>query len=380
MYKSVLGDGSMDCRTPEASGKQDCRQDCRQWETASQKEKRLSALPSILKKLDNSSIPSGRTEQGASPVFSVHWKTGEKSTVLCHPSTACSIYTVISSKKKFPIIKVNPVKKQENIHLFKYMIRSKRQAIAACEKQITLLMNVNGKLMQEIKEMDSSALKNARNLLEQYGKYGKAICKVSNWGQHQTDEAKNELQNTQTMVEKELKVLEKQLMEINTKVDKAKEEAHSLRVYKDTEYPIKALRISELQRETLKLNEMQQDEQEDVEQLVQAEMKKQIDIFQLKEADMLDQIVNEIMNFFPPGLKEMSFQNAVMKKEIEIHQKTTVELEKRNAELQGKVSSLTRMIKETRRAAFCDVLQEQSKCSPDMDVILNIPVEEWLPI
>ncbi|XP_051531609.1 uncharacterized protein LOC127427830 isoform X2 [Myxocyprinus asiaticus] len=59
---------------------------------------------------------------------------------------------------------------------------------------------------------------------------------------------------------------------VTTKVVKAQKELHTLKTYKDMEYPVKALQIANIERELDKLREKQQVEQEDVSLLFKKEM------------------------------------------------------------------------------------------------------------
>lgn len=47
--------------------------------------------------------------------------------------------------------------------------------------------------------------------------------------------------------------------------------------------------------------------------------------------------------------------------------------------LRAEVEQLQFQIWEPREIVFADVLLRRSKCTPNMDIILNIPVEELLP-
>lgn len=82
-----------------------------------------------------------------------------------------------------------------------------------------------------------------------------------------------------------------------------------------------------------------------------------------------------------PSLKDMALQNMVMKKEIEMNKQVQEDLLHDNQLLEAEVERLLKDPKtNTRLQMFPEFFPTREKCTPDMDVILDIPTQEWLPI
>ncbi|GFO02982.1 hypothetical protein c20orf96-like, partial [Plakobranchus ocellatus] len=67
--------------------------------------------------------------------------------------------------------------------------------------------------------------------------------------------------------------------------------------------------------------------------------------------------------------------------EIEFHKIQQVELNDVNKGLEEEIKVLLRHPKSNvRLQLFPEFFPSREKCSPDMDVVLDIPKQEWLPI
>ncbi|XP_015220561.2 uncharacterized protein C20orf96 homolog [Lepisosteus oculatus] len=272
------------------------------------------------------------------------------------------------------------LQKRDNIRVLKFLIRSRKQAIAEFEKHYAALQETNLRLAQEIREEDRISAVRAREFLNQHEKLGDSIGGFDGWSRSQIGKAKADLEETESTLKKGLQGLEEQLNKLKTEVCEAQTELHTLKTYKDKQYPVKALRIAEMQREIVKLQETHQDEREDIQLLAQSEMGKLEKSFRRTEDEMLSAVAEEKMTYIPPGVEHMLFHNSVMKKEIELHQKMISELEEKTQALEKTVQQLQQSRADIRKEIFCDVFPRRDKCAPDMDVTLNIPREEWLPI
>ncbi|XP_067904957.1 uncharacterized protein C20orf96 homolog isoform X4 [Heterodontus francisci] len=208
----------------------------------------------------------------------------------------------------------------------------------------------------------------------------KGISGVHEWKRQEIEAAKNDLNDTEEKVGQRSGVLHRQLEEVNTRIRNAQGELSMLKDFRDKEYPIYALRIAELQREIGNLPQIHQAELDDVKQLTLVEKKKLEGALMEKEQEILQKIAEEQFRSIPPGLQELMFHNTVMKKEIEVHKELNKNMERNNLALQQKLLHLLKAKRDCREEIFADILKKQPKCTPDMDVVLNIPREECLPI
>ncbi|XP_067856858.1 uncharacterized protein C20orf96 homolog [Heptranchias perlo] len=272
------------------------------------------------------------------------------------------------------------IEMKEKINILKYLITAKKKQMDEYKDYGKTLLNMNMRLSKEIKETDEVAMKDSRNLLVQYGKLRKGISGVGEWKRQEIEAARVDLEDTEKIVEQKFGELHRQVEEVNTRIRNAKEELLMLKGFRDKEFPVYALRIVELQREIGKLPQKHQDELDDVGQIALAQRRKLEGAFKEKEQEILQKIAEEQFRFIPPGLHELMLHNTVMKKEIEIHKEMNKDMERDNLELQQKMLQLLKSKRDNREEIFADILKKQPKCTPDMEVVLDIPREEWLPI
>ncbi|XP_041060836.1 uncharacterized protein C20orf96 homolog isoform X1 [Carcharodon carcharias] len=272
------------------------------------------------------------------------------------------------------------VEMQKKIAILKYLITAKKKQMDECKQYSKNLLDMNMKLAKEMKEMDEVAMKDSRNLLVQYTKFKKGISGVSEWKRQEIEAAKIDLKDTEEIVGQKSGELHRQLEEVDSNIRNAQEELNMLKGYRDKELPVYSLKIAELQREIGKLAEKHQAELDDIEQIALEEKKKLESALKEREQEILHKIAEEQFRFIPPGLQELMFHNTVMKKEIEVHREVNKNMERNNLTLQQKLLQLLKSKSDSREEIFADILKKQPKCTPDMDVVLNIPREACLPI
>ncbi|XP_078092301.1 uncharacterized protein C20orf96-like [Mustelus asterias] len=272
------------------------------------------------------------------------------------------------------------VEMQKKMAILKYLITAKKKQIDECEEYSKNLLEMNMKLAKEMKEMDEVAMKESRNLLVQYSKFRKGISGVNEWKRQEIEAAKNGLKDAEEIVGQKSEELHRQLEEVNTSIQNAQAELNMLKDFRDKDFPVYSLKIAELQREIGKLPEEHQAELDDMEQIAHEEKKKLESALKEKEQEILQKIAEEQFRFIPPGLQELMFHNTVMKKEIEVHRELNKNMERNNLVLQQKLLQLLKAKRDSREEIFADILKKQPKCTPDMDVVLNIRREECLPI
>ncbi|KAM6979615.1 uncharacterized protein C20orf96-like [Aplochiton taeniatus] len=174
--------------------------------------------------------------------------------------------------------------------------------------------------------------------------------------------------------------LQDQLSELKGELVSAQAELHTLKTYKDKEYPVKALRIAEMKREILKLRDSQQEEQEDISLLCHTELASLQRRSHLHQQEVLSHIAKQHASFAPPLVKMMAAHNTTMMREINIHRQEISELEEKNQGLLQLLQELQLSVSSGRKEVFQDVFPKAEKCLPEMDVVLDIPRDEWLPI
>ncbi|XP_030068558.1 uncharacterized protein C20orf96 homolog isoform X2 [Microcaecilia unicolor] len=261
---------------------------------------------------------------------------------------------------------------ENNCRILQVLINSTKVALKEMESHCASLLEKNHSLVQSIKQMDLSSLMYARDVLEQYNVTEKSTMSMQQWNQQQVEMAKQDLKEAEEMVEKQLGELQRELHELDSKLQASQEKLQILRTYRDKEFPGNMLRIGQLQRELQEHKEAQQAEKDDLEKLKNTKVDKMKD----KKESMLKSTPEEKTKHFPPSSMKMAAFNCIMTKEIKLHKQIIKELKKDISDLLEQQLFLVESRREVRQEKFADVLLQRPKCTPDMEIILDIPLRE----
>lgn len=346
--------------------------DYSQWQRTKGSESKTLARKSLLPPIAKSLVPDNILEKSGKHGA---YRAGAAFTVGTQSSPRRKRAKRKRSKKSKPAVQP----KEENI-LQNMLIKSRKLAVVELERRSKALEEANMGLVETIEAQDASAAAEASSLLQQYDRFGGTIASVQAWGEQQVSEARQKLQEVKVITAQRLIDLEQQLQALNARLQASQEELHTLRTYRDKEYPVQVLRIAELQREIRKLQEAHQDERVDVEALIDTEMEKLSLMVQSRKQDILDKTAESATCCYPTDLRQMSLHNKVMIKEVLEHKQAIRDLEKDIAGLKEKRAKLLNVYKQRRILIFPDVMLQRPRCLPDTEIILNIPLANSLPI
>ncbi|XP_033104629.1 uncharacterized protein C20orf96-like [Anneissia japonica] len=271
--------------------------------------------------------------------------------------------------------------RHREIKVLELLIKSRKQAVGNYKCRQEVLLNENEKLRTEIEGAEEATHKDVKQLLQKYERYRGAVSTLTSKFDVEKAKAVKELETTQQEVNVGLKGLEKQLTEVKLLLKDRRAELSVLLSYKDKEYPVKAMKISALRKQVEQLAKDFEAEQVDLESVIAIEQEK----YEVKGQEAIEDIKAEVtenaISSMHESLKDMALQNMVMKKEIEEHQQTLVKLEGDNEKLKEEVDSLKVSPEiSVRQQLFPHLYRTLPKCTPDMEVVLDIPVQEWLSI
>ncbi|KAL0978209.1 hypothetical protein UPYG_G00167510 [Umbra pygmaea] len=366
------------------------RSNSRDWHRNKTKAPSWVILPPVPNKYAGSTCEcdpdSGREDSGT--FLDSHKKTptdriaGKSPTNTGHGETVGLSKSQPSRQKRNETVELNPItlKKKENIKTLQFLILSRKKALKELEKHCVSLLEDNVRMAENIKTIDRNSLSNAREFLIQHEKLKSSITAFINWSQSQSGQTRTELKDAEEALMNRLQGLREQLRGVQAELVKAQAERHNLNIYKDNEHHVNALRIAEMTAAITKLKETQQDQNEDVHQLYHTEMVNLERRSQRKEQEILSLIGKQKVSYIPLAVKLMASHNQTMKKEIGIHKKEIAELENNNRDLIKSIEELQLSRANIRKYIFQDVFSRTDKCTPDMEVILNIPCEPWIPI
>ncbi|KAL2091343.1 hypothetical protein ACEWY4_013606 [Coilia grayii] len=271
-------------------------------------------------------------------------------------------------------------RKDHNTKTLNLLVKSQRKAVKELESLCAFVQKRNQLIAQEIRDTDQSSLQSAEEFLDRHEKLGTSISAFNEWSQSQIAEAKHDLIEAEEESKRSLSALQKERSVLHARLANAQAELHTLKTYKDKEYPVKVLMISSLKREIEKLEETQQDEYEDLKQLCHSAKAKLAEQNLQNQHKVLITSVKENVSRVPHIIRHMAADNMAMKIEIKIYRKEIEKLEETNETLTRSLQGLKMARKNVKEEIFEDVFTKLDKCTADMDVILNIPKEDWLPI
>ncbi|XP_051529076.1 uncharacterized protein C20orf96 homolog, partial [Myxocyprinus asiaticus] len=277
-------------------------------------------------------------------------------------------------------VKVEQEHTKDNFKALKLLITSTKEAIKVLEEHCEHLKERNLQIAKTIIDTERSSFSRAKELLIQQVQMGRSVAFFKQWSGSQIRNIKAELTDIQEASQKHLHDLQEQLDIVTSKVVKAKKELHTLKTYKDMEYPVKALQIADMESELNKLREKKQVEQKDVTLLFKKEMANLERCQRQREQAVLSAIAEKHESLIPPIIKLMASHNHTLREEIHMYRKEIMELRQKTKELMKSIQELKLSRPNLRREIFPDVFLKSDKCSPDMDVHLNIPQEDLLPI
>lgn len=289
--------------------------------------------------------------------------------------------TKVLSKKDQTIDNSREKKKAEQIKILQLRIRTRRQTLEDYKKREAQLLIDNMKMKEVIDSEEADSHVGVKKLLRKYEKFRGGIITLNDKFHDEHAKVNKELEQTQVKIAIDIAGLQRQVDNVDAKLQERLSELNILMTYKDKEYPVKALRISELKKEIDSLKYAHKDEESELQHIVENE----IDKFKKEQSstkhDITEKVTEEAISLMHPSLKDMALQNLVMEKELEFHTKEIEELREDNKLLDIEVKALLKDPKTSiRQQMFPEFYPNREKCTPEMEVVLDIPTHEWLPI
>ncbi|XP_059393702.1 uncharacterized protein C20orf96 homolog isoform X3 [Carassius carassius] len=261
-------------------------------------------------------------------------------------------------------------KMKYNIKELMILIKSRKETIKDLEELCEQLQERNLQMARSIMDTDRSSFSRTNELLVQAEQKRRSTVALKRWNDSLIKNAKTELRDRKEASQTLLSGLQKQLDLLKAKVVEAQKELRRLKTYKDMEFPVKALQIADMERKLDRLKQMQQKEMVNLE-------RRQCQ----KEQEVLSAVVEKHASHIPPIVKLMASQNDTMREDIHKQKKLVMEMERKNEELRKCIQELQlSRPKNIRREIFPDVFLKSDKCTPDMDVHLNIPQVDLLHV
>ncbi|XP_069351864.1 uncharacterized protein C20orf96 homolog [Eulemur rufifrons] len=275
--------------------------------------------------------------------------------------------------------KQDPRKMQAQIRLMKAMLRNRRTSLQELRSHGHFLTKLNGELIKTIQDMEDSTALNVRAMLQQQDILATVIDVLEYSNKKKLQQLKSELQEWEEKEQYKMNCLEQQVEQLNAKVKRTHEEVNFLSTYMDHEYSVKSVQMASLVRQLQQVKDSQQDELDDLNEMRKSVLKSLSDKVQNKKLKILRSLVVKTQSPHQEALLQRARASQAMLKIMSKYRDFIDQFEEEVPILRVEVEELQAQIREPREIVFEDVLLRRPKCTPDMDVILNIPVEELLP-
>ncbi|XP_045836252.1 uncharacterized protein C20orf96 homolog isoform X1 [Meles meles] len=270
-------------------------------------------------------------------------------------------------------------KTQKKIRLLRALLRNRQTTLQELSSHEVFLTKLNLELIKDIQDMeDSSALK-VRTMLQEQDILQNVVDILEYSNKKKLQKLKCELKEWEEKEESKMKSLAQQVEQLNAKIEKTYKEVSFLSTYMDHEYPVKLVQIASLVRQLQQIKDNQQDELDDLGEMRRMVLQSLSNQIQKKKKKLLQALVVKSQQPHQEALLQKTQDNQDMLKYMDKFREFIDQFEEEIPMLKAEVEQLQVQVQEPREIIFADVLLRRPKCTPDMDVVLNIPVEELLP-
>lgn len=267
------------------------------------------------------------------------------------------------------------------VNVLNLLIKSRLKALQNYRAREEVLLLENEKMRKEIEKQEKDVHGEVTCLLQKYERYRGAISTLTTKFEKEKALANRQFEEAKLHTEQEIKVLDAQVKNADIKLKEKRQQLKMLLSYKDREYPVHAVHIAQLQLQIDTLKKQHKRENIELKRIIKMETEKYQQNQTKDIQDIKEDAINNVMDTLQDGLKEMALQNITMKKEMEEHSEETANIIKMIPCLEKDIKDLKLDPKsDLRRQMFPHLFQEVTKCTPDMDVVLDIPVNQDMQI
>ncbi|XP_007073590.2 uncharacterized protein C20orf96 homolog [Panthera tigris] len=296
-----------------------------------------------------------------------------------HSKSSTSMTSQLRQPQEMHREKLDSGKAQAKIRLMKTLLRNERNSLQELCSHEVFLTTLNWELVKAIQDMEDSSALNARAMLQQQDILATIVDILECSNKKKLRQLTCELKEWEEKEESKMKHLEQQVEQLNATIEKTQKEVNFLSTYMDREYPVKSVQIANLVRQLQQIKDSQQDELDDLNEMRRKVLESLSEQIQRKKKNLLRSLVVKNQQRHQEALLQKIRDGQDMLKCRGKFREFISQFEEEIPILKAEVGRLKVQVQEPRETVFADVLLRRPKCPPDMDVILNIPVEELLP-
>ncbi|GFN94192.1 GTP-binding protein rem 1, partial [Plakobranchus ocellatus] len=165
-------------------------------------------------------------------------------------------------------------RQKEAVDMLEMRLRHAKQASEMYRKRAKELVEMNLDIAKDIDSEEHEVHIGVKRLLRKYEKFRGGIAALNTNFIKELSEVQAELEETKESIRIKLAALNKELEEMDGRLKAKQEELNVLHSYKDKEYPVKAMMISNLHAELESVKNSNQEDQEELEHIINTELSK----------------------------------------------------------------------------------------------------------
>ncbi|XP_026643022.1 uncharacterized protein C20orf96 homolog isoform X7 [Microtus ochrogaster] len=173
--------------------------------------------------------------------------------------------------------------------------------------------------------------------------------------------------------------LQREVEQLHAEILKAHEEVSFLSTYMDHEYPVRSVQIANHIRQVQQAKDSQQDELDNLKEMRDMVLGGFSDMIQEKKKKILRSLVVKTQQPYEEVLTLKTQDSRRLQRCTVWFRELIEQMKKEIPILTAEVGKMYAEIWNPRDVVFKDILLQRPKCTPDMAVELNIPVQEPLP-
>ncbi|CAO2578313.1 Uncharacterized protein C20orf96 [Lemmus lemmus] len=270
-------------------------------------------------------------------------------------------------------------KVQAKLRLMRSMLRNQRTALQELYSHEGFLSKLNQELIKSIQDMEDSMAVNVRTMLQQQGILGNVIDILEYSNKKHVQQLSSELQEWKEKEESKINSLQQEVKELNAEILRAHEEVSFLSTYMDHEYPVRSVQIANHIRQVQQAKASQQDELDNLKEMREMVLGCFSNTIQEKKKKILRSLMVKTQKPYEEVLMLKTRDSQRLQRCTVWFRELIEQLKKEIPVLTAEVGKVYAEIWNARKVVFQDILLQRPKCTPDMAVELNIPVQEPLP-
>ncbi|CAH6777095.1 6820408C15Rik [Phodopus roborovskii] len=270
-------------------------------------------------------------------------------------------------------------KMQAKVRLMRSMLRNQRTSLQELYSHEGFLSKLNQELVKSIQDMEETMAMNVREMLQQQGILGNVIDILEYSNKKRVQQLRSELQEWKEKEESKINSLQQEVDQLNAEILKAHEEVNFLSTYMDHEYPVRSVQIANHIRQVQQAKDSQQDELDNLKEMREMVLGCFSKMIQEKKKKILRALMVKTQKPYEEILMLKTLDSQRLQRCTVWFRELIQQLKEEIPILVAEVEQMYAEVWNPREVVFKDVLLQRPKCTPDMDVELNIPVQELLP-